>query len=109
MKTKKFGSTFHAGRVHLGKSQEEIGNALGISQSKVSKIEDDKLEPSASEMVWLVDRLLGVDIAMSLEAVLFPAQLKIEQMAIKTEHRKGSHKGRNSHPGCDLCKSEKRP
>lgn len=102
MKTKNYGATFKVARFALGLNQEGLAKALGVSQSKISKIEDDKLEPSASDIIWLADRVLKVNLAMSLEAALQPAAQKLEVMAVKRAHRRGDHKD-EPHPKCGKC------
>lgn len=92
MKTKNYGPTFKVARFKLGLNQEGLANALGVSQSKISKVEDGKLEPSASEIIWLVDRVLHVNIHMSLESALQEAAEKLRILALKREHNRGLHR-----------------
>jgi transcriptional regulator with XRE-family HTH domain len=87
-------------------TQTELANELRISQSCLSKIESDRLEPSASHLLWLLNRLLGVNALAELDVVLVPARLQIEQKDLQRDHAKKLHRGKFIEK-CGACVGEK--
>lgn len=101
-KKKYYGSLFEAARTHLNMTQVEMAEELGCSQSALSKLESDRLEPSAGDIVWLTSKLLKCDILAEFEVIIAPARLKIEQRWLRYDHDKKLHMAK-PHEKCPKC------
>lgn len=62
MNRRKLGEQIKAWRESHGLNQVGIAKVLGCSQSRVSKIESGRLEPSALDIGRLFERLEGIDL-----------------------------------------------
>lgn len=102
---KKFGDMVLLARIQLNLGQTELAEAFDVSQSKVSKLECDKLEPSASELIWLADRILNINLFMALEAALEPARLEMVRRAVLRAHTNKEHREAPVE-GCAACEAK---
>lgn len=99
-----YGELFYAARFSLDWTQTQVARELKISQSALSKIEANRLEPSATHLLWLTQKLLQVDLIALFDVALAPARLKIEEAARTRDHKEGSHK-KASVEGCPICRN----
>lgn len=105
MKKKRYGELFYVARFQMNMTQTALAEHLGISQSAVSKLEVDRLEPNASDLIWLVGKLLNVNLVEHLEAALVPGRLRLEQQELSRQHREKKH-AKQPNKSCQVCLGE---
>jgi transcriptional regulator with XRE-family HTH domain len=70
MNRRDVGKMFKDCRKYMGLNQLQLSKVLGCSQSRISKIEMGRLEPSAIELGQVLHKMTGVDVWKILEIQL---------------------------------------